>query len=157
MLFSAEKSQHLRVLKRTDRLEETKPRVEMKDTPVPITKSHRHLGLVINRQLSWKDHIITIYTPCAPKVGMLNRLGHYLRRDTLSRIYRGYIRPRLEYARAMWSGDNTVKLQKVQERFCRRRQVHMTPLDTRFIYHSLVPFFKIKAKMSPSYLSVSQP
>ena len=157
MSFSAEKSEHLRVLNRTDRLEETEPRVEMKDTPVPITKSHRHLGLVINRQLSWKDHINTIYTSCAPKVGMLNRLGHYLKRDTLSLIYRGYIRPRLEYACAIWSGDNTVKLQKLQERFCRRHQVHMSPLDTRFKYHTLVLFFKIKAKMSPSYLSSSLP
>ena len=88
---------------------------------------------------------------------MLNRLGHYLKRDTLSLIYRGYIRPRLEYACAIWSGDNTVKLQKLQERFCRRHQVHMSPLDTRFKYHTLVLFFKIKAKMSPSYLSSSLP
>ena len=60
MSFSAEKSEPIRLLSSTDRSEETEPCVEMKDTPVPITKRHRHLGLVINRQLSWKDHINTI-------------------------------------------------------------------------------------------------
>ena len=88
MSFSAEKSEHLSIMNRTDRLEETGPRVEMKDTPVPITKSQPHLGLVINGQLSWKCHVYTIYTSFAQKVGMLNRLGQYLKGDTLSRIYR---------------------------------------------------------------------
>ena len=89
MSFSAEKSEHLHVLNRTNRLEETEQRVEMLDTPVPITKSHRHLGLVINQQLSWRDHINTVYTSCAPKVGMLNRLGHYLKRDKVCHVFTG--------------------------------------------------------------------
>ena len=84
---------------------------------------------------------------------MLNRLVHCVKRD----IYRGYIRPRLDYACAIWSGDNTMKLQKLQERFCRRHQVHMTPLGARFKYHTLVLFFKIKAKIFPSHLSSSLP
>ena len=88
---------------------------------------------------------------------MLNRLGHYLKGDTLWRVYWGYISPRLEYACGIWSTDNTMKLQKLQERFCRRHHVHITPLGTRFKYHTLLLFFKIKAKMSPSYLSSSLP
>ena len=87
-VIQCRESEHLRVLNRPDRLEETEPCSEMKDTPVPITKSHRHVGPVINRQLSWKDHINTVYTSCAPKVGMLNRLGTNSK-ETLCHVFTG--------------------------------------------------------------------
>ncbi len=59
----------------------------------------------------------------------------------------------MEYACSLWCGGNTSKLQKLQNRFCRRHHVHLTPLETRFRYHTLVLFFKIKAELAPLYLS----
>ena len=60
---------------------------------------------------------------------------------------------RMEYACAIWSGGNTSKLERLQEKFCRRHRFTLTPFNRRFCYHTLLLFFKIKNNISPSYLT----
>ena len=50
----------------------------------------------------------------------------------------------MEYASAIWSGENTTKLPELQARFCRRHEVSLPPVEKRFRYHMLVSFFTTK-------------
>ena len=120
---------------------------------IPAVDSHRHLGLIINEYLTWTNHIDSVYTTCAQKIGMLNRLSHSVHKDTLARIYLGFIRPRSEYACALWCGEITDKIVKLQKKFCRRHGLDIVSLNVRFSYHTLLLFYQIKSKISPTYLS----
>ena len=131
--------------------------ISMNGVRVPACQKHNHLGVVINNSLSWSDHIDDVFrvTKCARHVGILNSLRKKLSKRCLTRIYKGYIRPRLEYACAVWSGGNTSKLLKLQQKFCRhwQHQVQLPNLSNRFKFHTLTLFYKIRNGLAPTYLS----
>ena len=47
---------------------------------------------------------------------------------------------------------NMSGLQKVQDHFCRESKVKRPPVQTRLNYLTLLPFYKIKNKLSPPNL-----
>ena len=53
----------------------------------------------------------------------------------------------------MWSGGNTSKLLKLQQKFCRQHQVQLPNLSNRFKFHTLTLFYKIRNGLAPTYLS----
>ena len=116
--------------------------------PVGMSK-----GLIIKAHLIWTNHIDWVSTTCAQKIGMLNRLSNFVDKETLAGIYLGFIRPRLEYACALWCGGNTDKIVKLQKKFCRRHGIDIFSLNVRFGYHTLLLFYQIKSKICPTYLS----
>ena len=93
-------------------------------------------------------------SPSAPVMSVSWTLSERkLSKRCLTRIYKGYIRPRLEYACAVWSGGNTSKLLKLQQKFCRQHQVQLPNLSNRFKFHTLTLFYKIRNGLAPTYLS----
>ena len=149
MLFCAEKSEHLPIGRKT----KVSQRVFMQGIPVPEVRSHRHLGLMMSDSLSWKDHIQGLYTVCARMIGVLRRLGKRLAPEVMKKIYTAIIRPRLEYACAVWSGGSTLCLQRLQDSFAKRHAIVLPPLEKRFKYHTLVLFYRIRSNLAPAHLS----
>ena len=145
MQFSAEKSEHLTIHARKGPVspESNGDRISMAGVFIPAVDNYRHLGLIINEHLTWTNHIDSVYTTCAQKIGMLNRLSHSVDKNTLARIYLGFIRPRLEYACALWCGENTDKIVKLQKKFCCRHGLDIVSLNVHFSYHTLLLFYQI--------------
>ena len=147
MLYNAEKSEHLPINTNGRR------NVDMDGTIIPQVTAHRHRGVMLNQKLTWHNHIDNLYTSCARRVGILRRLRNKLQSQVFKKIFIGSIRPKLEYACAVWSGGPITKLIRLQEAFCHRHKVHLPPLQKRFQFHSLVLLFKMRQKLSPRYLS----
>ena len=135
MLFSAPKSKHLSIGKKARQ----SPPVSMRGVLIPQVRTHKHLGLVLNESLTWGDHISSVYTACARMVGILRRLDGTIR--SRKRIYTAVIRPRVEYACAVWIGGSTGCLQRLQDSFVKRHSLSLPPLEKRFEYHTLVLFY----------------
>ena len=129
----------------------------MGGTCVPKVSNHKHLGVHFNNRLTWDTHIEAIYSSCARQIGILRRLRNKVSHSTMRRIYVGAIRPKLEYACPVWSGSNVKKLEQLQASFARRHQLALPSLQSRFAYHSLVLFFKIRLKVAPNYLNTLLP
>ena len=93
------------------------PPVSMRGVLIQQVRTHKHLGLVLNESLTWSDHIssVHVYTACARMIGIMRRLDGAIRSPALKRIYTAVIRPRLEYACAVWSGGPTGCLQRLQD------------------------------------------
>ena len=108
MVFNAEKSAHLSV--HCNYPSSTSDQITMKGVLIPQVKTHKHLGLTINNALKWTDHINNTHSTCARQVGILRRLRKKLDPSVIKRIYTGAIRPKMEYACAIWSGGTTTKL-----------------------------------------------
>ena len=87
MLFNAEKSEHPAISNGNEEQLSSpiSARLKMVDAELPGVERHRHLGLIINKALSWGDHIDEVFTFCARKLGMLNRLMYILDNDSICR------------------------------------------------------------------------
>ena len=83
---------------------------------------HKHLGGTFNDRLTWKDHVDTISTTAARKIGFLCRYRKRLPQIVLQRIYKTSIRPALKYASVAWSGLSTTEkelLERIQQKAAR--------------------------------------
>ena len=126
MLCSDEKSDVLSIRKRKGHLgtDVNMTRISMEGVLVHVCLKHKHIGVQFNNSLSWSDHIDELYTAaaCTRKIGMLCSLRKRVSTLCLTQIDIRYIRPRLEYASAIWSGGSASKLCCLHQRFCRRHQ-----------------------------------
>ena len=80
------------------------PQLYLAGEAVEELKAHKHLGLILSSNLSWRNHILGIYSKASKRVHMLKGLKYKLNRDTLTVIYKSMIRPLLEYANSVWDG-----------------------------------------------------
>ena len=68
------------------------------------SSTHKHLGLVLNRKLTWSDHINFIRGKAAKKLGLLRRIRRRLPPLVVRTLYVTCVRPTLEYASGAWGG-----------------------------------------------------
>ena len=82
-------------------------------------QSHKHLGVTLSHDLSWKEHIESMITSAGKCLDVLNALKFRLDRTTLDRLYKAFIRSKLEYASIVWDNCTTelrATIEKVQYR-----------------------------------------
>ena len=83
----------------------------------------KHLGILIDKNLSWKHHIDHIAIKVNRTVGLISKLRHFLLTHTLLNICQAVVAPYLTYGMAIWGQacksylDKILKLQKRALRF----------------------------------------
>ena len=82
----------------------------MDGTIIPQVTAHKHLGVMLNQKLTWNNHIDNLYTSCARRVGIMRCLRNKLQSQVFKKFFIGSIRPKLEYACAVWTGGPITKL-----------------------------------------------
>ena len=63
---------------------------------------HKHLGLTLNRNLNWSDHIDGLIHDVSKILDVMRKLKYDVDRESLEKIYFSFIRPKLEYACQIW-------------------------------------------------------
>ena len=98
------------------KMDEVTLNLEINKQPIIRVKEFCFLGLTLNEQLSWKNHIHDVSNKISKTVGVLNKLKHTLPCHVLKLIYSSLILPRLYYCNLAWghSPDRLIKLQKRQ-------------------------------------------
>ena len=94
------------------------------ESPLPNVQTVKILGVHIQSNLKWDDHVNEILKKCNKKLYMFRMVKKYkLPIADLVTIYTGYIRPVLEYCVPVFNGGLTLKqvqsLERVQKRVCR--------------------------------------
>ena len=84
--------------------------IQFEDNLIPPSNSVNILGLNISSNLSWKPHISEIAKAASQKLGMLFRLRSYFTPAQLLQIWKGLIRPCLEYCSHVWGGSSSTRL-----------------------------------------------
>ena len=74
-----------------------------------VTK-HKHLGIEINSNLTWKDHFKTICENASKKLNILATLKTLIDRKTLTTIYTSFVRPGLEYGTLYFATAQGLKM-----------------------------------------------
>ena len=78
--------------------------INFKNSVIEPTTTFHLLGLTISSNLSWKPHIQQIAKSASAKLGILFRCRPFFTCEQLLRIYKGLIRPCLEYCSHVWGG-----------------------------------------------------
>ena len=73
----------------------------------------KFLGLLIDENLSWKDHIHTLTTKISKTVGLIAKLTHIVPNQTLLNIYMSLIAPYMTYGLTSWGNAPETLLNKV--------------------------------------------
>ena len=101
----------------------TRPRAAVKCSyninSVPLTEvsSHKHLGVTLSSDLSWKSHVLSVAAKANPILGLLKcTFGRFS--EAIKMGYISMVRPMIEYACPVWNlhqqylSDNLERIQR---------------------------------------------
>ena len=74
------------------------PNIAFNGNPVLKSANQKHLGLILDKKLTFNDHITSKRTTVNKLTSTSRKLYHYLPRDSLVTICKSFIRPHLDYA-----------------------------------------------------------
>ena len=96
----------------------------MNNVLVPSAVAHRHLGVLLDSQLKFQDHITMITSKFRQRVVLLSYMAMHLTDRIVDRLYKGYVRPTIEYASPLWqfklSSASAMALERLQARVARQ-------------------------------------
>ena len=73
------------------------PPLLFNNASVTRTSSQKHLGIILDNQLKFDDHIKQVFRKISKTTGVLRKLHYFLPRAALITIYKAFIRPHLDY------------------------------------------------------------
>lgn len=133
------------------------------------TKSHKHLGLIIQCDCRWGEHIDAVARKVNMLIACLRGYKYSLSRKALETMYKSFILPIFDYADVIWDncteGQSTI-LEKLHLEALRiivggvkgtshyklYEESGFTSLKERRKNHRLILFFKIVNGLCPDYL-----
>ena len=122
---------------RKDDLPHLLPRLPIKMHKVERVKSIKFLGVLLDENLSWKDHIKYIENSVSKNIGLLYRAKLFLDKNLLLTLYYSYIHTYFNYTNLLWGSTNRTNLKKLlSQPYLRAFQV------TKNIKHLQVEHFK---------------
>ncbi|XP_063862994.1 uncharacterized protein LOC135102139 [Scylla paramamosain] len=100
------------------------PRLTVGPHPLQVVQCAKLLGVTVDNQLNWKQHVASTVRSATYRLYMLRRLRSLgTLTDELRRVYLTFILPKLMYASPAWSSSLThtqqLQLESVQKRACR--------------------------------------
>ena len=89
------------------------PDLKIANNSIERTTSIKFLGIMIDENITWEDHIHTIEKKLAKNLGLLYQAKHILDNESLKTIYFSYIHSYLIYANISWGSTYFTKLKTV--------------------------------------------
>ena len=132
-----------------------------KNVALQCKESVRYLGVIIDNNLSWKQHIDHVAVKISRTVGLICKLRHFLPRHTLLTIHRSLVTPYLTYGLTAWGQaykSYLEKLLKLRFIYSSERNQHAIPLfidagvlPLKFLYYELLTnlMFEIRHRNAP--------
>ena len=151
------------------------PPLVFNNTLVSVASQQKHLGLILDEKLVFKDHVSEKFAKANRGIGAIKRMSKYLPRKSLISMYTSFIRPHLDYADVVYDQPHNAsfssKIETVQynaalaitgaikgtSRERLYKELGLESLCDRRWYHRLVLFFNIVNGNSPDYLRSTLP
>ena len=145
------------------------PTIKLGDEILEFVENHKLLGIILNKKMSWDNHIDFIYSSTNKCVGLLQKTSFLIPRKAKEKIDKSFIKPIIEYGNIIYSNSTITKLNlldKLQRRcavICLNsykltetvklyRELGWDTLEHRRKKHKLCLMYKIIKKMTPTYL-----
>ena len=145
-------------------------KVVMNGIDVENVDCFKYLGVTIDANLKWNDHVKNICRKMCNSLGVMRRIKQYVPKKSLITIYNTMILPHIDYAIIIWSNCSDAALSKVQKlQNAAMRIILGVPFRThtndmlkelsfmdvrsRISYATGCMMFKVLHDMTPYYLS----
>ena len=126
-----------------------------------------YLGIILDEQLSWKEHVENVCTKASKRLSILSRIRYCLTLNAAKCVYQSVIEPVINYGDVSWgelSASCCHSLQRLQNRAARiiirhdsSREaltlLNWTDLETNRKMHKCILIFKCLHELVPEYLS----
>ena len=133
-------------------------------------QSAKDLGVILDPNLSFDDHITTTVSECIARLAQISRVKHCLDKSSLLTVTNALVFSKMYYCSNVWANTtdkNVRKLQAVQNFACRivcgaRKYDHVTPLlkslswlpvKDQLYYRQAITAFKCMTGHAPKYLT----
>ena len=152
-------------LRKRDEIPLVLPKLLINNKTIKRERSLKFLGVMLDQNLSWNDHIHLIENKISKNIGILYMAKFLLNKSCIRNIYLSFVYSYLNYGNISWASTNHTKLAKLF-----RKQKHASSIifnkdvdmrnrchnnnnnnnnKTVNIYQNLVFTFKIKHNLSP--------
>ena len=136
---------------------------------LPLVSQQKILGLTIDDNLTWKEHIVSLCNRLSSLTDLLYRILTFLDLESRLLFYNSYILPRIDYCLNIWGSaskellDKIFKIQKRAGRSilcvspetsstCVFDKLRWMSVYQRIIYHKYLVMCSIINNLSPVYL-----
>ena len=89
------------------------PTMTFNNIEIKIENSVKFLGLIIDENLTWKNHIQVVENKVSKNIGVLYRPSHLVDYKNLLKIYFSFIPIYISYANITWASTFKTKLQGI--------------------------------------------
>ena len=89
------------------------PTLKIGSKIIKKTSFIKFLGVMLDENISWKNHIKTVENKLAKNIGLLYRAKQFLDEKSLKTIYFSYIHSFLNYANIAWASTHFTKLKTI--------------------------------------------
>ena len=87
--------------------------LSMNGTVLSQVKHTKFLGVLIDENLSWSEHINLVTNKISKSVGIICKLKHILPASVLHTLYNSLVLPYLNYCTLIWASNKSYKLNKI--------------------------------------------
>ena len=82
------------------------PNLTFNNINVKRVDSHKHLGLILDEKLAFKDHLKTTIEKASNGINVLRKLCSHMPRSSLITTCKSFIRPLFDYAGIIYDQPN---------------------------------------------------
>ena len=100
---------------RLNTLQDKDLKVKINDTELECVTHSKCLGVIIDNNLNFKQHVDSVAKTMKQKLGMIRRTKHLFTRNQLSRIYWGLVLPHALYCSSVWSSRSETNFKTVNK------------------------------------------
>ena len=141
-----------------------------KNNPVKQVTNHKLLGIVIDQNLLWQDHVHSLVKQISSSVFQLSQIKHFLNEQSRRMFYFSFIQAKLDYCSVIW-GKCSISIVKplfsLQKRAVRLivfkqspgmsinqlfKHTDILPFHSGVKYNTLLLMFKILNDLAPKYM-----
>jgi hypothetical protein len=123
--------------------------IEINGISLKRTQSTKFLGIIIDENLTWKDHKSQVCTKIGKMVALLQRLKNIIPKQTLKCLYTAFIQPYLQCGILSWGSSNNDRIFLLQKRAVRlvsgaKYKSHTDPIFKRLGILKINDIYKLK-------------
>ena len=140
------------------------PQLKLDGVNIETVNSFDFLCIILDKHLTWKDHIQKISNRISCSIGVINRLKRFIPQPILKIIYNSMILPYLNYSILTW-GTKSKRLQKLQKWAIRTitnskynshcdplfKKLHLLKIQGVYTLSCLKFYYRYTNKSLPSY------
>ena len=142
------------------------PKISINENNIDRVKSTKFLGVLIDENLSWNEHIQLVVNKISKNIGILHKAKTILNKKCLTNLYFSFINSYINYGNIAWGSTYHTNLKQIhskQKHACRiiykeNKLTHSKPLMKDMnalnvyqinIYKTLIFMYNVKAGLVP--------